>query len=45
MRGGELNGNDTFGGDGTGQPEFLAQLQEFMRMPEDLLGSNDDEYW
>jgi hypothetical protein len=28
-----------------GQPEFLIQLQEFMRMPEDTLGANDDEYW
>jgi hypothetical protein len=40
---GDMTGTGT-AGDG-GQPEFLAQLQEFMRMPEDTLGANDDEYW
>jgi hypothetical protein len=40
---GEMRVGDTNMVDG--QPEFLAQLQEFMRMPEDVLGANDDEYW
>ncbi|WWD22922.1 hypothetical protein CI109_107417 [Kwoniella shandongensis] len=27
------------------QPDFLVQLQEFMGMPEETVGTNDDEYW
>ncbi|KAK8844525.1 hypothetical protein IAR55_006371 [Kwoniella newhampshirensis] len=27
------------------QPDFLVQLQEFMGMPEETIGTNDDEYW
>ncbi|WVF68288.1 hypothetical protein IAT40_003053 [Kwoniella sp. CBS 6097] len=27
------------------QPDFMLQLQELMRMPEEVIGQNDDDYW
>nr|XP_019043747.1 hypothetical protein I302_08328 [Kwoniella bestiolae CBS 10118]OCF22677.1 hypothetical protein I302_08328 [Kwoniella bestiolae CBS 10118] len=30
------------GGD---QPDFMAQLQQFMGLPDETLGMNDDDYW
>ncbi|OCF38974.1 hypothetical protein I317_07229 [Kwoniella heveanensis CBS 569] len=27
------------------QPDFMLQLQELMRMPEEVVGQNDDDYW
>ncbi|WVR07895.1 hypothetical protein IAU60_004938 [Kwoniella sp. DSM 27419] len=39
----QITGGNMLGEDD--QPDFMLQLQELMRMPEEPVGMNDDDYW
>ncbi|WWD04399.1 hypothetical protein V865_002468 [Kwoniella europaea PYCC6329] len=38
------NAGETLLGEGD-QPDFMAQLQQFMGVPDEIAGMNDDDYW